>query len=91
MKTKSGRIPDGTVVVTCPKCGHKHSFVSFKALDKIPTSTPCAGCGFLFLQYLASKMEATQTLLRSDAKAVTLLRNGKVEEFAKYLKEKTGL
>ena len=91
MKTKHKRIQDNTVIVTCPKCGHKHSFVSLKALDKVPPSTPCSGCGFLFLQHLVSKMDATLTLLKSDPKAITLLRDGKVEDFEKYLKEKTGL
>ncbi len=91
MKTKQKRIQDNSVVVTCPKCGHKHSFVSLKALDKMPTSTSCAGCGFLFLQHLAIKMDATLTLLKSDSKAVALLRDGKVEDFEKYLKKKAGL
>lgn len=91
MKTKQKTIQDDSVVVTCPKCGHKHSFVSLKAMEKAPTSTPCIGCGFLFLQYLASKMDATLTLLKSDSKAVALLRAGKIEDFEKYLKEKTGL
>jgi hypothetical protein len=57
----------------------------------MPTSTSCAGCGFLFLQHLAIKMDATLTLLKSDSKAVALLRDGKVEDFEKYLKKKTGL
>jgi len=91
MKTKQKRIQDDSVAVTCPKCGHKHSFVSLKALDKVPPSTPCSECGFLFLQHLISKMDATLTLLKSDPKAIALLRNGKVEDFEKYLNEKTGL
>ncbi|MEK7439396.1 MAG: hypothetical protein AABZ78_01240 [Chloroflexota bacterium] len=90
MKSKQKTIQDD-VVITCPKCGHKHSFVSLAALDKVPPSTPCAGCGFLFLQHLANKMKSILTLLKSDSKAVTLLRDGKIEDFEKYLKEKTGL
>ena len=91
MKTKRKTIQDDSVVVSCLKCGHKHSFASVTALDKMPTSTPCAGCGFLFLQYLANKLDATMTLLKSDSKAVELLRDGKLEDFEKYLKEKTGV
>ena len=91
MKTKQKIIQDDAVVVTCPKCGHKHSYISMKALDKTPKSTPCARCGFLFLQYLANKLDATLTLLKSDPKAIALLRDGTVEDFDKYLKEKTGL
>jgi hypothetical protein len=64
---------------------------SLTALDKMPTSTPCTGCGFLFLQCLASEIDATLTLLKSDPKAAALLRDGKIEDFDKYLKEKTGL
>ena len=45
----------------------------------------------LFLQHLANKMKSILTLLKSDSKAVTLLRDGKIEDFEKYIKEKTGL
>jgi hypothetical protein len=63
METKPNMIQDDIVAAACPKCRYEHSFVSLEALEKTPTSTPCAGCGFLFLQYLAGKIDATHTLL----------------------------
>lgn len=85
------KLKDDKVVVACAKCGHKHPFESLQILEHTPTATPCEKCGFLFLQYLASKMDATLTLLKSDSTAVALLRGGDIEGFEKYLEEKTGI
>lgn len=79
------------VVVSCMRCGHKHRFESLDVLEKTLTSIPCQGCGFLFLQYLASKLDAALVLLKSDPKAAALVKDGRFDEFDRYLKEKTEL
>ena len=79
-KKKSSKVRD-EVSVSCHKCGHKHVFDSMRALESTDVSTPCSNCGFLFLQHLSNKMDATMTLLRYDPKAAALLREGKLEEF----------
>jgi hypothetical protein len=78
-------------VVNCRACGHRHSYPSVEALEQTPLGTPCAQCGFLYLQYVAEKMDATMLLLETDAHAAALLQAGDVTAFARYLEEKTGL
>ena len=79
------------ISVSCLKCGHKHIFDSASDLESTDISTPCLNCGFPFLQHLANKIDATMALLKSDPRASALLREGKLEEFKKYLEEETGL
>ncbi len=79
------------IVVSCPKCGHKHHYESLFALDQVSITALCENCGFLFLKHLNDKIKATTDLLNSDPKAVALLKNGKVKEFKAYLENKTGL
>jgi len=77
--------------VSCLKCGHEHVYDSMPALEAADIATPCSNCGFLFLQYLANKLDAMKSLLRSDPKASALIKQGRLEEFKKYMEEKTGL
>ena len=91
MKRKKNSDVRDEISVSCPKCGHKHVFDSMRALESAGISTPCFNCGFLFLQHVANKMDATMALLKSDPKASALLREGKLEEFKRYLHERTGL
>ena len=79
------------VIITCAKCGHEHKYESLKILDTISMATPCTNCGFLFLQHTVNKMAMMRALLKTDEKAVALLKTGKLDEFEKYLKEKTKL
>ena len=75
----------------CHKCGHYHAFHSVDDLDNTPSSMPCEKCGFLFLQYMRNKIEATMTLLQSDPYAVALLQAGDTQKLNAYIKEKTGM
>ena len=89
-KKKSSKVRD-EISISCQKCGHKHVFDSMRDLESTDVSTPCSNCGFLFLQHLANKMNATMTLLRSDPKASALVKEGKLEEFKKCVEEEVGL
>lgn len=91
MKQKKKPNEDKQVIITCSKCGHKHTYESIEALDRMSLATPCDGCGFLFLQYSANKLTAINALLQTDPKAIALMKAGKFDEFGKYLKEKTEL
>jgi hypothetical protein len=79
------------VGISCHRCGHRHEYPSVEALDQTPSWTPCAQCGFFYLQYLKQKLDATLLLVASDPHAAALLQAGEVAAFARYLEEKTGL
>jgi hypothetical protein len=81
---------DEKVAVRCLACGHEHSFPSLDALESTSRSTPCARCGFLYINHMAQKMDAMLLLLDSDPHAGELLRAGDMDRFGRYFAEKTG-
>ena len=89
-KRRKKEDPDETII-TCPKCKHQHHYKSFDMLFDIPNSTPCESCGFLFLDHISKKLNASIVLRESDPKAKSLYDSGDLEAFYAYLEEETGL
>ena len=85
---KSEQVSDNQVIISCSECGHEHHYESLEVLERAPLSTTCENCGFLFLQRTASKIDALITLLSSDPKAATLLKDGRFDEFEQYFRDK---
>jgi Zn ribbon nucleic-acid-binding protein len=79
---------ENQVIVSCLKCGHEHKYETLEALEKVPLATPCNGCGYLFVQRMAQKMDIMMDMLQKDPKAIALLQAGKYTEFSEYLEEK---
>ncbi len=78
-------------IITCPKCKHQHFYKSFDMLYDIPDSAPCESCGFLFLDHICKKIDASIMLRKSDPKAKALHDSGDFDAFNAYLEKKTGL
>lgn len=79
------------IKIICHKCSHPHVFNSLQELNDVPPSTPCENCGFLYIFYNRSKMEAMTILLETDAKAAELLVSDDHDKLNEYVFEKTGI
>jgi DNA-directed RNA polymerase subunit RPC12/RpoP len=67
---QNGRVP-------CQKCGKVNDFGSSEALYHADLSTPCAHCGFRFLEHMDRQMKKLMEMTSKDPEWVELLRSGR--------------
>lgn len=73
--------------VPCEQCGHINDFGSSEALYWTKLSTPCQGCGFLFLAHINRRMRKLMEMGNKDPEWRKLLRNGSLEALKKRLEK----
>jgi hypothetical protein len=77
---KHGRVP-------CKKCGHVNDFGSSEALYHADLSTPCAHCGFRFLEHIDRQMTKLMEMTAKDPEWGELLRSGRNDVIKQRLDE----
>ena len=75
-----GRVP-------CERCGHSKDFGSSEALYYADLSTPCASCGFRFLEHSDRRMRKLMEMADRDPEWRKLLRSGSLEALKQRLDE----
>jgi hypothetical protein len=69
---RQGRVP-------CKKCGKVNDFGSSEALYHADLSTPCAHCGFRFLEHVDRQMRKLMEMAAKDPEWGELLRGGRLD------------
>jgi hypothetical protein len=77
---KHGRVP-------CPKCGNENDFGSSEAPYHADLSTPCAHCGFRFLEHMDRQMRTLTEMAGKDPEWGELLRSGRTDVIKRRLDE----
>jgi hypothetical protein len=77
---KHGRMP-------CKKCGQVNDFGSSEALYHADLSTPCAHCGFRFLEHMNRQMQKLMEMTGKDPEWGKLLRSGRNDVIKQRLDE----
>ena len=75
-----GRVP-------CPKCGQVNDLGSGEALYHASLATPCAHCGFLFLDHIDRQMKKLMEMTAKDPEWGELLRSGRTDVIKRRLDE----
>ena len=75
-----GRVP-------CKKCGRMNEFGSSEALYFASLSTPCAHCGFRFLEHKDRQMQKMMEMTDRDPEWRELLRKGRMDVIKQRLDE----
>ena len=75
-----GRVP-------CKKCGQMNDLGSSAALYHADLSTPCAHCGFRFLEHLDRQMQTLMEMTARDPEWVRLIRKGRIDVLKQRLDE----
>lgn len=75
-----GRVP-------CKKCGKMNDFGSSEAVYHADLSTPCAHCGFRFLEHVDRQMLKLVEMVGKDPEWGELLRSGRIDVVKKRLDE----
>jgi DNA-directed RNA polymerase subunit RPC12/RpoP len=63
--------------ILCQKCGQVNDFGSSEALYHADLSTPCAHCGFRFLEHMDRLMQKLVEMTAKDPEWGELLRTGR--------------
>jgi len=75
-----GRVP-------CKKCGQMNDFGSSEALYHADLATPCAHCGFRFLEHSDRQMQKLMEMASKDPEWRELLRRGRNDVIKQRLDE----
>jgi DNA-directed RNA polymerase subunit RPC12/RpoP len=81
---RHGRVP-------CKRCGKENDFGSSEALYHANLSTPCAHCGFRFLEHMDRQMKKLMEMAGKDPEWGDLLRSGRTDVIKQRLDELTPL
>jgi hypothetical protein len=77
---QNGRVP-------CQKCGQVNDSGSSEALYHADLSTPCAHCGFRFLEHMHRQMQKLMEMAGKDSEWGELLRSGRNDVIKQRLDE----
>jgi DNA-directed RNA polymerase subunit RPC12/RpoP len=75
------------VRVTCKKCGKINDFGSSEALFYADLSTPCAHCGFRFLEHMDRQMRKMMEMGAKDSQWREWVRTGRNDLIKRRLDE----
>jgi hypothetical protein len=77
---QNGRVP-------CQRCGQVNDFGSSEALYHANLSTPCAHCGFRFLEHMDRQMRKLMEMVGKDPQWREWLRSGRTDLIKQRLDE----